>query len=218
MKKQLSKLLKFKLHFSIFLLILFHISAIIGVILGYKEWFVSKTWLTLLLSSVLLIWNYPINSAKKWGFAVFFFLIGMLAEWIGVNQGWLFGNYVYGGNMGPKFDGVPYFIGVFWAVLVFVTGSIATKFSRNLLVKMFLGAFLMVFLDFFMEKAAPIFDYWTFKGGVAPLENYLTWFGVALFLHFIFQKFDLKGNFMFSLALYLTQLIFFGYFYLLYSL
>lgn len=217
MKQHQPRLLKYKLHFSVFLLVLFHISAMIGIGLGYKEWFVSKTPFTLLLSAVLLVWNYPVNSLKKWGFAGFCLFIGMLAEWIGVSRGWLFGDYAYGENMGPKFQGVPYLIGVFWAILVFVTGSIASRISRNLFVKIFLGAFLMVFLDYFMETVAPIFDFWTFEGGIAPLENYLTWFAVAFFLHFIFQKFDLKGNFKFSLALYLTQLIFFGYFYALYS-
>ncbi len=206
-----------KLSISVFLLVLFHIAAIIGISIGYKEWFVSKTPLTLFLSFVLLIINYPINSYKRWAFTGFFFFIGMLAEWIGVNQGWLFGNYVYGENMGPKFDGVPYFIGIYWAVLTFVTGDIAGRISGNLLIKIFTGAFLMVLLDFFMETAAPRFDFWTFEGGIAPLENYITWFAVAAFLHLILQKVKLQGNFYFSLALYLIQLIFFSYFYVLYS-
>lgn len=208
---------KNKLGISIALLALFHLTAMIGITIGYKEWFVSKTPFTLFLSFVLLIINYPINSYKKWAYTGLFFFIGMLAEWIGVNQGWLFGSYAYGENMGPKFDGVPYFIGIYWAVLTFVTGDIAGRISGNLLIKIFIGAFLMVLLDYFMETAAPRFDFWTFKGGMAPVENYITWFAVAAFLHLILQKVKLQGNFNFSLALYLIQLIFFSYFYVLYS-
>jgi bisanhydrobacterioruberin hydratase len=209
---------KNKLSISIAILVLFHITAIIGVSLGYKEWFVSKTPLTLSLSFVLLVVNYPLNSFKKWAYAGVFFFGGMMIEWIGLHQGWPFGNYVYGENLGAKFDGVPYFIGVFWAVLTLVTGDIASKISDNLLIKIFLGAFLMVLLDYFMETAAPQFDFWTFEGGMAPVKNYIAWFAVAAFLHLILQKVKLKGNFSFSLALYLIQLIFFSYFYVLYSI
>jgi uncharacterized membrane protein len=202
-----------KLIFSAFVLILFHISAIIGVSIGYQEWFVTKTPINLILSFVLLIWNYPIDNRKLWLLCALFFFTGMLAEWIGVNKGWLFGNYSYGENMGPKFDGVPYLIGIYWAVLTFVTGTISNKISNNFLVKIFSGAFLMTLLDFVMETSAPVFDFWTFEGGEAPFENFLTWFLVALALHWVFQKAKVQGNFLFSLILFLTQLVFFSYFY-----
>lgn len=215
MKRTLAllKIEDYKLKFSIFVLILFHAAALIGVSIGFKEWFVSKTPLNLLISSLLLIWNYPLDSLKKWLLGLIFFLTGMTVEWIGVHSGWLFGNYSYGGNMGPLFDGVPYFIGVYWAVLVFITGSISSRISQNLFAKILLGSTLMVLLDYFMEKVAPVFDFWTFEGGIAPLENYITWFAVAAVLHFIFQKVKTEGNFKFSLALYMIQLFFFMYFY-----
>ena len=206
-----------KLAFSIFILVLFHISAIIGISLGYKEWFVEKTPLTLLLSFGLLAWNFPINNPKKWLLAGLFFISGMLAEWIGVNTGLIFGSYSYGENMGVKFDGVPYLIGIYWAVLTFITADISQRLTGKLILQILLGASLMVFLDYMMEASAPIFDFWTFKGGMAPLENYITWFIVAAPLHLIYQKANLKGNFKFSIALYLVLLFFFGYFFIYYS-
>lgn len=203
----------YKLRFSIFLLILFHVAALIGVSIGYKDWFVSKTPLNLFITSLLLIWNYPLDSLKKWLLGLVLFLAGMTVEWIGVQSGLLFGNYSYGENMGPLFDGVPYFIGVYWAVLVFITGNISSRISQNLFTKILIGSILMVLLDYFMEKVAPAFDFWTFEGGIAPLENYITWFAVAAVLHFIFQKAKTKGDFIFSLTLYMIQLLFFMYFY-----
>jgi len=208
----------FKLTFSVFVLVLFHISAIIGVSLGYKEWFVAKTPFTLLLSFLLLIWNFPIETPKKWLLAAVFFFSGMLAEWVGVNTGWLFGDYAYGENMGPKFDGVPYLIGIYWAVLTFITGRISSRFSDKLIIRIFTGAFLMVLLDYAMEVSAPIFDFWTFNGGIAPVENYITWFVVAALLHWLYQKANFKGDFKFSISLYLVLFIFFGYFYVYYSI
>ncbi|WP_166435223.1 carotenoid biosynthesis protein [Christiangramia sabulilitoris] len=207
-----------KLSFSIFLLILFHVSAMIGVSLSYKDWFVEKTPFTLLLAFLLLALNFPLNTNKKWLLAGIFFFTGMLAEWIGVNTGLIFGTYEYGENLGIKFDGVPYLIGVYWAVLTFITADIAKKITGKLLLQVILGASLMVFLDYAMEVSAPVFDFWTFQGGIAPLENYITWFIVAALLHLVYQKISPKGNFNFSLALYLVLLIFFGYFYVYYSI
>ncbi|WP_051935742.1 carotenoid biosynthesis protein [Salegentibacter sp. Hel_I_6] len=209
---------EFKLTISVFILVLFHISAIIGISIGYQDWFVEKTPFTLLLSFLLLIWNFPIETGKKWLLAGVFFFSGMLAEWIGVNTGWLFGNYAYGENMGPKFDGVPYLIGIYWAVLTFISGRISSRISANLLLRILSGAALMVLLDFAMEVSAPVFDFWTFEGGVAPIENYITWFIVAALLHLLYQKADLQGDFKFSISLYLVLFFFFSYFFVYYSI
>jgi putative membrane protein len=54
-----------KLNFGIFLIYLFHISAILGAIIGFEEWFITKTPLNLSLMLVILIWLFPIDSARK---------------------------------------------------------------------------------------------------------------------------------------------------------
>ena len=65
-------------------------------------------------------------------------------------------------NFGSKLDGVPYLIGVYWALLTFVTAAIVdyTEWSRKF--KIITSALLMVLLDFLMEFSAPIFDFWEF--------------------------------------------------------
>lgn len=197
--------------FAIFLIWLFHLSAIIGVSIGYENWFVSKTPLNLMVSAALFFWVYPINSLKKLSLFGFFFFVGMLVEWLGVNFGILFGEYKYGQNLGFKFDGVPYFIGIYWALLTFITAEIAQIFSKNPWARGLIAASLMVLLDLFMEQLAPRFDFWSFGDNV-PLSNYVTWFLVALFLHAIFLMAKLKGNRTVSVHLYIAQLTFFGYF------
>lgn len=202
---------------SIGLIWLFHLSAIIGISIGFETWFAAKTPLNLVLAFLLLVLNFPIDTPRKIWLAVTFFTMGMLAEWIGVHQGFLFGSYSYGNNLGIKLDGVPLLIGVNWCILVLITGAIANFLTRNNFLRIFTGAGLMVFLDFFLEHTAPRFDFWTFAGGIAPFKNYLAWFIIAIVMHVIFQAYKIRGNFRFSLHLYFAQLFFFFYFFWSYT-
>ncbi|MEO0573023.1 MAG: carotenoid biosynthesis protein [Bacteroidota bacterium] len=200
-----------KLNLAIFLIWLFHLSGILGIILGNKEWFIEKTPLNLLAGTVIFIWIYPLSSKKKWLIFGFFFLIGMFVEWLGANYSLLFGSYDYGNNLGIKIDGVPFFIGINWALLTFITAEIASGSRQNIWLKSTIGASLMVFLDFLMEQSAPSFDFWSF-GDKVPFKNYITWFIIAFGFHLIFQKAKISGNHRISVHLFLAQVIFFGFF------
>jgi putative membrane protein len=199
--------------FSIFLVWLFHLSAIIGITLGHTDWFVAKTPLNLLLAFALLALNYPLNSPKKWLLTAVFFVGGMLVEWIGAHYGFLFGEYYYGENLGPKLDGVPWLIGINWAMLILITGAIASKISGHFFWKIFWGATLMVVLDYFMEVSAPVFDFWIWETEGAPVRNYIAWFFIAGVLHFLYQRSKMQGDILFSFHLYAAQFVFFAYFY-----
>jgi putative membrane protein len=192
---------------------LFHISGMIGISLGFYDFFLPKTPLNLLVGFFLLAAIFPINDRKSVLLTAIFFLAGMFVEWVGVQYGFLFGEYYYGENLGPKFQGVPWMIGINWAVLVLVTGAIASRWFNNFWVKIAIGAALMVGLDFFMEVSAPVFDFWDFGKNGAPLRNYVAWFFIAALLHALFQKYEMKGNYLFSLNLFLAQLLFFAYFF-----
>lgn len=198
---------------SIFVIWLFQLSAIIGISLGYTDWFISKTPLNLFITTALIVINFPINSYRKVTLFLAIFVLSLLIEWIGVHFGFLFGVYEYGKNLGPKIDGVPVLIGVNWAVLILSTVVIASKWVTPFHLRVLLGAFLMVFIDFFIETSAPPFDFWIWQSGAAPLRNYVAWFIVSLFFHAAFQLLKIKGDFYFSSHLYLAQLIFFIYFY-----
>lgn len=200
-----------KVTLAIFLVWLFHISGIIGISFGHEEWFIQKTPLNLLVCTVLFVWIYPVKSLRVWSVFGIYFVLGMFAEWLGANHSLLFGSYDYGENLGPKLDGVPFFIGINWALLTFITAEITSKFSNSIWIKAFTGAGLMVVLDFFMEQSAPHFDFWSF-GNEVPLENYVTWYILAFLFHLIFQRFKISGNYSISLNLFLAQAIFFIYF------
>ncbi len=203
---------------GIFLIYLFHVSAMIGVTIGYKSWFIEKTTLNLSIIFILLVWLFPLDTVKKILASLIFFFGGMIVEWLGVNYGFLFGSYEYGENLGPKIDGVPFFIGINWAILVLATGEISNRIPVSIWLKVLIGAGLMVFFDFFIEVPAPIFDFWVFDGGVAPLSNYMGWYVVAVVLHIVFQAMKIEGNFKISFHIYICQLLFFAYFYVYYSI
>ena len=193
---------------AIGLIWLFHVSGIIGILYGDSQWFVGATPLNLTLSFVLLLWT---SRHEKKAFVVAFvaFLAGMIAEGLGVNYGLIFGQYIYGDALGWKVAGVPWLIGVNWSILTLCCGAIAANLADAFISRVLLGVGLMLLLDFVIEPIAPILDFWTFDGGIAPLQNYVGWFAVALPLHFLYQYMQVQIKGTFTHHLYLLQIVFF---------
>ncbi|MEM6866436.1 MAG: carotenoid biosynthesis protein [Bacteroidota bacterium] len=200
-----------KAYLAVGIIWLFHISGILGIALGFKEWFLTKTPMNLSICLLLFFWVFPIDTFKKIIAFFLFFGIGMFSEWLGVNYGLLFGRYAYGANFGPKLDGVPWLIGCFWALLAFITSAMVSPLKLPAWAKAILASLLMVLLDFFMEQNAPNFDFWQFEGHV-PLRNYVTWFIIGLLMQIVLGFAKFSGNRFISYHLYLAQLLFFVFF------
>ena len=178
-------------------------------IYGNSNWFISFTPLNLTLNFILLLINCKGNK-RVLTIIILGFLIGMITEILGVQFGWIFGDYQYGNQLGIKFVGVPLLIGVNWALLTVITGAIAQQFYFNKFMRVFIGLGLMLFLDLLMEPLAPVLDFWVFDLGEAPLQNYLGWAAVAIFLQFGYYFLKVKINGSFPYHLYLLQIIFFS--------
>ena len=193
---------------SIAIIWLFHVSGILGIIYGNSEWFISATPLNLSINFALLLIN---CNSHKWFFHMVLlgFLTGMITEILGVQRGWIFGDYQYGDALGYKILGVPVLIGVNWALLTIITAAIAQQFYENLFMRIVIGVCLMIFLDLLIEPIAPVLDFWAFDGGDAPLQNYIGWTAVAIFLQSIFHYFRIEVKGWFPNQLYLLQIIFF---------
>lgn len=193
---------------SIAIIWLFHVSGIIGILYGNSEWFISATPLNLSINFVLLLIN---CKGHKYFFpmVVLGFLTGMITEILGVQWGWIFGDYQYGAALGYKILGVPLLIGVNWSLLTIITGAIAQQFYQNIFMRIIIGVGLMIFLDLLIEPIAPVLDFWVFDGGEAPLQNYIGWAAVALFLQAVFHYFKVSIVGWFPHQLYLLQIIFF---------
>lgn len=201
---------------SVGLVWLFHISGMLGILYGNREFFLQTTPINLFFTLALLFINLPALDNGVARAALLAFLLGMLVEILGVNYGLIFGEYAYGENLGVKVFGVPLLIGANWAMLSFITGSMAALFfSGRKIVAAIAGAVLMVLLDLVIEPVAPLFDYWEFSNPVAPLSNYVGWFLVALPIQLGYQYWVVDKEYTFSAHLVLIHFLFFGVFALL---
>ena len=204
---------KFVHHFSVFLIWLFSISGILGILNeDYTDWFLSKTPLNLLLTFVILIVNIANLKPKIIVALSIPFFIGFVTEALGVNYGLIFGNYAYGENLGYKVFGVPLIICVNWALLTAVTADVAKLISKNRIFSSIIGGALMTILDLILEVSAPRFDFWEFEGAAVPLQNYIGWLITAFAAHLGYQYFKVKTNISISWHILSSITIFFSVF------
>jgi putative membrane protein len=210
-------LLNSKNSLSIFSIWLVTISGMIGIYLGYMDWFVSKTPMNLILGMILLFWNFPPKNGWR-SILVWFvvYILGMTVEAVGVKTGLLFGIYEYGENLGFKIIGVPILIGVNWVVLTFLTATVSKRFISNKWLAIFCGAFLMVLLDVFIEPIAPIFDFWSWELGFAPIRNFVDWFIVSLIMQVIVRNELPEESASFPIHHLASQFVFFIFFCLIF--
>ncbi|TPN83967.1 carotenoid biosynthesis protein [Aquimarina algicola] len=202
---------KIKNNISIGVIWLFNISGIIGILLGYEDWFLRLTPLNLLIYLFLILWNQNFNPKLILMLSIPF-CVGMIAEGLGVNFGLIFGNYEYGENLGYKVFGVPLMIGVNWAILTYSSAAIARKIHSGLWVSSLLASILMVAMDVILEVSAPRFDFWEFENNIVPLQNYVGWFGTAFVAHMVFQKLSKTYNYNLSIHIFVAILVFFTVF------
>lgn len=203
-----SRIINFiKQHISILIILIFHLVGFVGFLIN-PGYFKSLSPLNLLLSVGLILLT---SKQTNWKFYLSLLLIafsGILIEVMGVKTELIFGSYYYGSALGYKVFTVPLLIGLNWAVLLYCTAQFA-KF-KNQIVNALFGAFLMVFLDFFIEQNASQFDFWYWKNSVIPIQNYLAWFVISFVLNLIFQKTLQEKTNLTAKAFYMIQIIFFA--------
>ena len=198
---------------SVGLIWLFHVSGLCGILFIDRELFLETTPINLFVTFIMLFVNQPQMDRGVALAAGFAFVIGFSVEFLGVNFGLIFGDYVYGNNLGLKIGGVPLLIGANWVMLAFITGSVAAIFfDTSALKAAVFGAFLMVLIDLIIEPVAPKFDFWEFADITAPLSNYIGWFLVALPIQWVYQTQVKIKDRVFSFHLVLVQFFFFGAF------
>lgn len=202
-----------------------HAAGIVGIAMGYGSLFSLLTPFNLMTMLGLLIWTAPERSRLFFIFFMIAFLTGCITEIIGVNTSLLFGHYQYGTAFGPKLLGVPLLIGINWFVVVYASGMIAQEFCQWISLLMnrnrkqvplrflkfslaFYGAIIATAFDYIMEPAAVKLGFWTWQGGVIPILNYMSWFGISFLLLILFQKSTFKLH-KFAIYLLLIQGIFF---------
>jgi bisanhydrobacterioruberin hydratase len=207
--------------------VLFHAIGLVGLLYFDEQFFLSATPLNLLLSFALLVWTQSSRNRDFFLFLLACYFAGVIVEMIGVNTGYLFGDYSYGDVLGMKLMHVPLVIGINWAIIIYCCGiSIHTLLLKAInrvaadtgkppaalkaLSVIVDGATLAVFFDWLMEPVAIKLGYWQWHGdGSIPIFNYLCWFLVStvLLTVFHFSKFNKQNKF--AVNLLLIQLMFF---------
>ena len=178
-----------KKNISIFIIWLVHISGLLGMVFYDLDFFAGYTSINLFLMSIILFANIKLNNKNQIFSLLLIFLIGMFSEIIGVNYGLIFGEYIYGNNLGFKLFGVPFLIGLNWVILTIICANIASILIKNnsIIQIIILGTLLMLLMDFVMEPIAPKLDLWKFKNLVVPTSNYIGWLIISILTQTIYN-------------------------------
>ena len=200
-----------KKNISIFIIWLVHISGLLGMVFYDLDFFAGYTSINLFLMSIILFANIKLNNKNQIFTLLLIFLIGMFSEFIGVNYGLIFGEYIYGNNLGFKLFGVPFLIGLNWVILTVICANIASILIKNnsIIQIIILGTLLMLFMDFVMEPIAPKLDLWKFKNLVVPTSNYIGWLIISILTQTIYNIQFKDKEFKISFNLYTAIFIFF---------
>lgn len=120
-------------------------------------------------------------------------IIGMAAEFAGLNWGYPFGTYSYTAVLQPLVLGVPLAIGCAWLILFAYAREMLSRFTIPAWLRPVIGAFWMVASDLLIDPlAAGPLGYWAWShGGLyygIPASNFAGWFIVGLGLFLIFRQ------------------------------
>ena len=195
------------------LIFLIYLTGFIGIRFIDKDFFLPLSFLSLLIPLLLFIYRLK-PTFLGYIQLLLVFLFTFFSEWIGVNYGWIFGNYNYGNSLSIKFGGVPLMIGVNWVLLCIISRQFFNGFITNKYLIVILSTFLMLVIDIILEPIAPMLDFWEWDKIIVPFSNYRDWFIVTLISQCLLFNFKLKKElFLWSAFYLLTLIVFFLTFY-----
>ncbi len=199
---------------GIAVLIILHAVGLIGTAF-FDEDLMKLTPVNLLISIGVVLWFHEIYNKPFIIYLAIVYVCGYLIELAGITTGKIFGQYFYGNNLGIKLADVPLIIGVNWVMLSYgsmsIVGRLSDKFIvlRNQFLAPAVGAFLMVFSDFWIEKLCQRLDFWYWRGNVIPIQNYTAWFLFSFAFNFLFVRLQLNSKNIVAVWLFILQLLFF---------
>jgi putative membrane protein len=165
------------------LLVIFILHAVgcVGVAAGMGSFFWPLTPVNLLFCGGLAVaasWS----ERTHWWWCVA--LGGIAAEAVGVQTGWLFGNYHYSDLLGPQLSGVPWMLGWMWLIMLQgVTYPIQNRWLRGMA-----GASAMTAMDALIEPVAVRAGWWVWSDeqaswigtwGMNILDQTIPWWNFA---------------------------------------
>ncbi len=191
--------------------IVFYVVGIIGLLIPFTyPLFLKLIPFALILSFVALV-IFHSNKFNKKSIFVFsgIFISGYFIEVIGVNTGFIFGNYQYGKSLGFSIFNTPLIIGLNWLFLIYTSSSVLEKFKLNIISKVVLASLIMVLYDIVMEQVAPKIDMWNWYNNIVPFQNYMAWFVVSVFFHSIIKGLKINTQNKLAFLVIICQILFF---------
>lgn len=206
------KQLDFSYKKDILFLAVVYAAGIIGT--HFNDEFLKLSFVSLIIPIILFLIRLQ-PSLKNLFLLVVVFIITFFAEWIGVNYGWIFGEYIYGDSLGFKIGGVPLMIGVNWVLLSIVSRQALFGIIKNKYLVALLSPIIMLIIDLILEPIAPELNFWNWNNIDVPISNYRDWFIVALISQCVLLNFKKLDKMIFWSITYLIILtLFFLSFYL----
>ncbi|QNP53283.1 carotenoid biosynthesis protein [Hymenobacter qilianensis] len=192
------------------ILLLFHVTGFLGLALSQDpSFFLQFTPLNLILTAALLLAFHPDHSPTFIWFSLVVMVVGFFVEVVGINTGYIFGQYTYGDTLGIKVLGVPLLIGVNWWILTYCTGVLARYLPLPSIGRAVVAALLMVGLDACIEPMAGPLDFWQWQYDLIPLLNFKGWFIISFILQIYFNRTQFTKRNALVPFVYLLQLLFF---------
>jgi len=194
------------------IIVAFHVIGSIGLhVKGAQALFLQLVPYHLLLMFIVVVCAHRRTKENFIQFIALVVISGYFAEWIGVHTGWLFGDYAYGGTLGPKLEGVPLIIGANWFLLIY---SVAVFMQRskikNRYARIVAGAMVLTLLDVLIEPNAIRFNYWHWLEPDIPDSNYICWFLFSVLFLFVFDRMRFARQSIVGEVFILMQFLFFA--------
>lgn len=192
-------------------LIIFYSVGVIGLAVPFTfPLFKALTPLALVLSFFLLLLFHSYQQNLK-TFLVFgaIYILSFAIEAVGVETGLIFGEYHYGGSIGPKLFDTPLIIGINWLFLVYTTISVVDVYRINDGLKVFIASMLMVVYDLVLEQVAPTMDMWYWANDRIPVQNYIAWFALSFTFISMIKIFKINTQNPIARVILLCQFVFF---------
>ncbi|MCP3030624.1 carotenoid biosynthesis protein [Halobacillus sp. A1] len=162
-------------------------------------------------------------------YSILIIVISIYIEHLGVETGFLFGEYLYNENFGLKIYNTPITIGFAWLLIIGCSHEIARGLTARIkgwqraAAFILSGALISVTMDLILDPVAfKVQEYWLWQEpGIyydIPFSNFTGWFLLALFfhsLHFVFKNnlstahspWKKRMSFMFGAIIFMFSLL-----------